>query len=173
MPYLAEVDTSAMSVDPMAELAKTLERNLFDGETYHDGMEEVKGHLNTIVSAYRAIYANSFADFETLLTPDAEFVMYGPEEMPMVGKVKGWHAILKQVIDNFSAIADQDVEVLDVIGQKGKVALLLHETGRICATGIKYDVRFTQWFRFRDGLIASIQQVVDTYSLYQAHQPKG
>jgi ketosteroid isomerase-like protein len=165
---LAEIEAAPVEPDSLSQLADAIEGKLLDGDEDASSRTNERQCLRLIIATFRAIFSGDYARLENLLTDNAEFTVYGPEEMPMVGRVVGWQAIIQRVIENFSGVSDQKVEVIDAIGQDDRIAILFHETGRLCATGKTYDIYFTQWFRFRDGRVACIRQVTDTFTLCSA-----
>lgn len=168
MHTLAEIETTSLEPGPLSAFAEAIECKLLAGDDDPSSRSKKQQCLAVVMETFRAIFSGEYAKLEAVLTDDAEFVTYGPEQMPMVGRVVGWQAIIRRVIENFAGVTDQKVEVIDAVGQVDRLSLLLHETGRMCATGKTYDVHVTQWFRLHEGRVACIRQVVDTYSLCTA-----
>ena len=164
------METTSLESDPLSSFAEAIESKLLAGDDDPSSRSKKQQCLAVIIETFRAIFSAEYARLESLLTDDAEFTTYGPEEMPMVGKVVGWQAIIKRVIENFAGVSDQKLEVIDAVGQADRISILLHETGRLCATGKTYDIHVTQWFRLHQGRIACIRQVTDTFALCT---PKG
>jgi ketosteroid isomerase-like protein len=162
---MAEIEATPLEPDSLSSLADAIEQKLLDGDDDALSRSKKKQCLHVVMETFRAIFSGDFAKLESLLTDDAEFTTFGPEEMPMVGRVIGWQAIIKRVIENFSGVTDQRVEVIDAVGQADRISILFHETGRMCATGKTYDIHVTQWFRLLGGRVACIRQVTDTYAL--------
>ena len=97
---------------------------------------------------------------EAVLTPDAEIAIHAPAEFPWIRQARGPAEIGAMIGHNFAALADQVPEIHSVVAQGDSIVLTGREGGRIRDTGQPYDVYFAQQYRFREGKITEIRQVV-------------
>lgn len=130
-----------------------------------------KSCLEALVGNYRAIGSGDFVGAVASLHGDVEMEIYGPPGTPFVGRWKGLKAVAKAMQANFAQVELQDVEIESVAAQGDSLVLLAHEVGRFRATGKQYDLRWVQWFRFREGKIVHIRELFDTAAVRAAASP--
>jgi ketosteroid isomerase-like protein len=78
----------------------------------------------------------------------------------MEGTWRGRDAVVAATRTNFARLDGQKPEIIDMIAQGDKIAVLLRESGVIASTGQAYSVRGVQWFTFVGGKIKRIEEII-------------
>jgi hypothetical protein len=86
----------------------------------------------------------------------------GPREIPFTGRWSGRDAVAEAVRSNFSRIDEQSPEILSVVAQGDMVVITGRETGRVVATGKKYDIHWVQHFTVRNGKVTRFWELFDS-----------
>lgn len=101
-------------------------------------------------------------DYESAVShahPDVEMEVFAPPEFPWIRRARGIAELRNALEHNFSALEQQQPEILNVIAQGDVVVLIGRERGRIRETGAAYDVEFVHRFTFRDRALASVRVI--------------
>jgi ketosteroid isomerase-like protein len=116
----------------------------------------------------RALASHDSAEIAASLHDDIDWAIFGPIDMfPYLGARRGKDATLEsiaQLVDNFRLHKVKQEEV--VIGEDSASALLrcslnANDTNR------PISVRAAAFLRFRDGKLASLRAVIDTFDLVE------
>jgi ketosteroid isomerase-like protein len=65
---------------------------------------------------------------------------------------------------------NQAIEFLDFVAQDDKVAVMLHVKASVHATGKVFESDIAHFFTIRDGKIARLVDLFDTFALAEAHR---
>lgn len=108
--------------------------------------------------AYIHLLEDRPEDFAACLANDVTFEIRG---LPVWNcQVNGRAETLAAITRNFSTIAEQSPEMLDLVAQGEMVCLMIEERGRLHNAAEPYHLLASQWFTFRDGKIASIREFI-------------
>jgi ketosteroid isomerase-like protein len=100
------------------------------------------------------------ASFVACLDPNVEMEIHAPAEFPWIRRARGAAAVRDAIEHNFGTVDNQAPQVLSVVAQGDLIDVVLHETGRIRATGQAYDVMGLQQFQFRNGCVRRFLEVL-------------
>jgi uncharacterized protein len=117
---------------------------------------------------YRALATGDAEGFAATLSDDVEMEIFGPPELPFAGRWRGRDEVLKAVAHNFGLIEEQRPEVESVVAQGDTVVVFARERGRFKATKREYEIRWVQWFTFRDGLMCRFRELAEADPLIAA-----
>jgi ketosteroid isomerase-like protein len=120
--------------------------------------ENVSAPENVLHAAYEAVIRGDFDLFGESLADDAELYICGFG--PLDGTWRGRDDVVAATRRNFALLSGQKPEVERIISQGGSIAALLRESGVFKSSGEPYSVRGAQFFRFADGKITRIDQIV-------------
>ena len=118
-------------------------------------------HLRCLQILYHAIARGAFEESLLLTTEDFTLEIYGPQSSPFNGKWQGREEVLQAMQRNFGMVEDQRPQIQSVVAQGDIVIITAHERGRIRATGKPYEVQWMQEFRFADGKVSGVRELVD------------
>ena len=120
----------------------------------------------------QALYAAfGRGDIQTLLsglTPDVDWTLAGPAEIPLAGQRRG----RDQVAAFFKGVGEmiefQQFEPQEFIAQGDKVVVIGHERGRVKATGCAFDEDWVPVFTLREGKVTKFREYYDTAAVLAA-----
>ena len=141
---------------------------------FHDGdphvaHKQVEGeNVRALADQYRALGAGDVAAAAATFADDVVLEIIGPRGAPFVGRWEGRDRVVEALGVNFSQVADMMPEVHTVTAQGDTVVVVARERGRYLPTGRWYDVHWVQVFRFRDGRLAHVREIIDNASLLTA-----
>jgi len=116
-------------------------------------------HPQAVLHAlYSAIVQGDFDRFGELVTDDVELHICG--FTPMNGDWRGRNEVVAATRRNFGLLNEQRPEIEGMIAQGDIVAVLIQENGLLKADGARYSLRGVQWFRFEDGKVKQIDEVL-------------
>ena len=111
-----------------------------------------------IHNAFSAIIRGDFDTFGESLSDDAELSIVGFG--PIDGTWKGRQEVVVATRRNFATLGQQEPEIEGMISQGTSAAILMRESGVLKSNGQAYSVRGVQWFRFENGKIKRIDEIV-------------
>lgn len=110
---------------------------------------------------YHAVARSAFEEMLDLTTDDFVLEVCGPAHLPMCGRWQGREEVLAALARNFSMVDEQRPTISSVVAQGDIVVVMAREQGIVRATGKRYDVRWVQEFRFTDGKVSRVYEVID------------
>jgi ketosteroid isomerase-like protein len=113
---------------------------------------------DTLHAMYGAAAGGDFESMATFFADDVRIEIRGCG--PFDCEVHGKAAAVARIRANFDSVAEQQPAMRDIAADAGSVVVRVEETGRL-KDERRYHVHAVQWFRFRDGLIASLAQIGD------------
>ena len=145
-----------------------LENAFHEGDPHATHKTAEKGNVKFLQEQYRALVRGDVAAFAAALADDVELDVIGGPDLPFAGRWKGRDEVLKAIARNFSLLEDQQPEVESVVAQGDTVVVFARERGRFKATGREYDIRWAQWFVFRDGQLFRMRELAEEAPLVAA-----
>jgi ketosteroid isomerase-like protein len=145
-----------------------LENAFHEGDPRATEKTAEKDNVKSLQEQYRALVRGDVAAFAATLADDVELDILGGPDLPFAGRWKGRDEVIKAVVLNFSLLEDQQPEVESVVAQGDTVVVFARERGRFKATGREYDIRWAQWFTFRDGLLFRMRELAEEGPLVAA-----
>ena len=109
---------------------------------------------------YSAVIRGDFNALRAAVAEDVELIISG--FAPFAGSWRGQEEVLKAIQANFANAKDQQPTMEGMVAGGDTVAVMLRETGAVADTGQPYNLRAVQWFTFKSGKIARIDQIVAT-----------
>jgi uncharacterized protein len=119
-----------------------------------------QSNVKTLQELYVAILSNNLSACVNFFAPDVILEMYFPDEFPFILNAKGVDEICAAIEKNYSALTEQQPELLSLVAQGDCVILLGHEKGIIQDSEMPYDVHFMQQYIFREGRVKYCKQIV-------------
>jgi len=114
---------------------------------------------------YRAIERGDTAAVSDYFHDDMDLEITGPPSLPILGRWRGRDTVATAVATNFAMLTNQRSEIRSLIAQGDTVVVVGHEEGLVVATEASYAVHWVQVYRFHDGRIAQLHEIVDGYSV--------
>jgi uncharacterized protein len=114
---------------------------------------------------YRAIERGDLAVVSAYFHDDMHLEITGPPSLPILGRWRGRDEVAAAVASNFAMLKNQRPEIRSLIAQGDTVVVLGHEEGLVVATEVSYAVHWVQVYRFQDGRIAQLHEILDGYSV--------
>src|SRR3954447_16933339 len=143
----------------VAHFIERLDHAFQEGDPRATEKTTEKDNVKLLQEQYRAVVRGDVAAFAAALADDIELDIFGGPDLPFAGSWKGREEVLKAVARNFSLLEDQRPEVESVVAQGDTVVVFARERGRFKATGREYEIRWAQWFTFRDGLVSRVREL--------------
>lgn len=113
---------------------------------------------STLRHVYECLIRGDFEAFGELLSDDAELEIRGAGAMD--GSWRGRAQVVEAARINFAQVADQKPEIDCIVAENDCAAVLFRESGLFRQNGRNYRVRAVQWFRFADGRVTRIDEIV-------------
>ena len=116
--------------------------------------------LRHLISVESQIAAIARGDLDAALAnaaPDVQLDIFAPREFQWIAHARGVADFRHALAVNFGSLVEQSPQILDVVADGDTVVLMGRETGRIRATGERYDVEFVERFTFDDGRLVSVR----------------
>jgi ketosteroid isomerase-like protein len=112
---------------------------------------------------YEIVVRGEFDALATFFAEDVEADIrgFGP---PMDGHWVGRRQVIEGMRVNFGMLDAQKPVMEGMISQGDTIAVLISESGVFKDSGREYRLRGVQWFRFANGKIARIDEVVASVS---------
>ena len=117
-------------------------------------------NLERLQECYRAIARADFAAVAALTADDVEMELTGPPLVPIAGHWRGRTQVDAATRANYAALADQRAELLALTATGNDVVVFAREQGRVRASGVLYDILWSQQYTFKEGLISRIRGVL-------------
>jgi ketosteroid isomerase-like protein len=111
-----------------------------------------------LLAAIQAIAAGDFAALPGYLTDGVELVIRGFPGMD--GTWTGCTDVVGAMQANFQKVKDQRPAMEGMIEQDDSVVVSFREAGVIRATGVAYEAQAVMWFRFTEGRIRRMEELV-------------
>jgi ketosteroid isomerase-like protein len=150
------------------QFIERLENAFHEGDPHATHKTAEKDNVKFLQEQYRALVRGDVAAFAAALAGDVELDVFGGPDLPFAGRWKGRDEVLKAIARNFSLLEDQQPEVESVVAQGDTVVVFARERGRFKSTGREYDIRWAQWFVFRDGLLFRMRELAEEGPLVAA-----
>jgi ketosteroid isomerase-like protein len=120
----------------------------------------------TVRAMYQAFQSGDHTALEALFADDIELEVFGPPEIPFVGKHRG-HEGLKAFFETVAhhterPDADHVPEVQELVAQGDKVVAIGVDRIRGKATARAYDGWWVHVIELRDGKVARVREYIDT-----------
>ena len=145
----------------VSQFIERLDHAFHEGDPRATEKTAENDNVKSLQEQYRALVRGDVASFAASLTDDVELDIIGGPDLPFAGRWKGRGEVLKAVARNFSLLEDQQPEVESVVAQGDTVVVFARERGRFRSTGREYDIRWAQWFVFRDGLLFRMRELAE------------
>lgn len=126
--------------------------------TGNAALKETGAPRGALHAAFDAIIQGDFAAFGESVTDDVELNICGFGELD--GTWRGREAVVAATRKNFGMLDQQKPEIVSIISQGDRIAVLLRERGVFKANGQPYSVRGVQWFTFVNGKIKNIDEII-------------
>ena len=147
-----------MDTTRLLPLDTTLTTLFEDGDPHAAGRAHERRNLGCVSRIFGAVLAGDYDHFEAELTPDVEFQLTGPSELPLRCHARGPAEVRKLVEHNFAATAEQEPQFVSLTAQGDQMVLIGREKGRVRESGQPYEVQFIYAFTFQDGKVSRITE---------------
>lgn len=112
-------------------------------------------------------------DIQTIVdhvTDDVEWIAEGPSSIPYLGKMKGPAEVQSKFFGGIAGTQeDMKLTIDDFIAQEDGVATFGRYSGKVKATGKRFDVALGHLFRVRDGKVSKFVNLGDTAAMAAAY----
>ena len=149
-----------MSEDAITRFIASLPSALDDGDENVAGKGVEAENVRRLQELYRALAHDELAAALSLMAPDVEMEIRAPSELGLVCSARGAAPTLAVMQENFAKVENQEPEVVSLVAQGNKVVVIAREKGRHRTSGRPYDLHWVQHYRFRDGKIARLLELV-------------
>lgn len=141
--------------------AQTIEGDLLGGTAKATPAEDAPpSNMALIMRLMAAISANDAEAITACLDPDMTVTIHTSIDFGLILKSRGAADTLSLILHNFALLHDQQPELHCILDQGDAIHALLRERGTVAATGQPYDVNAAQHYRFSNGRIASLVQIM-------------
>ncbi|MDA1188983.1 MAG: nuclear transport factor 2 family protein [Chloroflexi bacterium] len=131
-------------------------------------MTDASDSLSVVKRFYEAFARRDDATLLTLIADNAEWMAYGPPEIPFTGTWKG-RAELEEYYDAVRSTLDVHVyEPREFIAESETVVVLGWVEATVKPTGKPFKSHFSHIYTVRDGRITSYRNFLDTATLLDA-----
>jgi ketosteroid isomerase-like protein len=154
-----------MTADYMRAFVEGIEPAFRRGDSTVENKVAETENVQVLREFYRAIARGDLATAASYFHDDMDLEITGPPSLPILGRWRGRDEVAAAVVSNFAMLKDQRPEIRSLIAQGDGVVVFGHEEGVFVATDASYAVHWVQVYRFRDGRIAHLHEIVDGYSV--------
>lgn len=145
-----------------------LEQAFHAGDPKSKAKDDEARNVRALIEQYQAIARGDFAAAIDAWHDEIEFEMIGPPGSLLAGRWRGKDEVAAAVARNFSALEDQEAEVVSLVAQGDTIAIFAHERGKVRATGKSYECHWVQIYTFAGDKVKQLRSLADTASLYSA-----
>jgi ketosteroid isomerase-like protein len=160
-----------MSEAIYSEFTDNIKTAFYEGDTKVDTKVEEAENVRQVQEVFRALIRKDFAGLGDLLAEDVTLEIIGSPATPLAGHTRGRQQVLEATRNNLEVVKEQRPEVEAVIAQGNAVVVVGKEQGRFRATGLEYILHWIYIYRFKDGKIISVRELLDSAALVEAMQP--
>jgi ketosteroid isomerase-like protein len=152
---------SELSIHPASStrFIDRLHEAFLDGDEAAAGKVTEAANVRRLQEQYRALARGDFQPTISLMADGIELELHAPADLPITGCWRGVAAVTAAMRRNFGSLADQQAELLGVVAQGDTVVLFADESSKVRATGDRYQVRWVQFFTFRDDKLVRVRGV--------------
>jgi ketosteroid isomerase-like protein len=126
--------------------------------TRNAATKDVGAPHTVLHAAFDAIMQGDYDAFGDFVTEDVVLTISGFAVMN--GTWRGRNEVVSAARENFALLGEQKPEILEMISQGDRIAVLLRENGIYKSNGRAYRVRGVQWFTFEGGKIKKIDEII-------------
>jgi ketosteroid isomerase-like protein len=127
------------------------------------GQEAVDANMAVLQKVYEIVVRSDFDALAELFAESIELDVRGFGPL-MDGHWQGRGPVIQAMRVNFGMLDGQKPQMEGMISQGDSIAVLIRESGVFKGHGGEYRLRAVQWFRFTDGKIARIDEIVASVS---------
>jgi ketosteroid isomerase-like protein len=142
--FPSRLDTVFLSQDP----------NAADKHKELENVRRVEQMLATIASGNLNLMRDYFDD-------EMEMEIQSSPESGMSGHHQGVTSVMDALERNFSMLEDQKPIIEQVEADGDEVVVTAKESGRFKGSGQEYAVRLKHHFKFKDGKVVQMREIVD------------
>ncbi len=145
-----------------------LESAFHAGDPKAKAKDDENRNVRALIEQYQAIARGDFSAAIGAWDDEIEFEMIGPPGSILAGRWRGKDEVAAAVARNFSALEDQEAEVVSLVAQGDTIAIFARERGRVRATGKNYDCHWVQIYTFAGDKVKQLRSLVDTAAFLNA-----
>jgi uncharacterized protein len=161
-----------MSEAIYSEFTDNIKTAFYEGDTRVDTKAEEAENVRQVQEVFRALIAKDFAGLSDLLAEDVTLEIIGSPTTPLTGHTHGRQQVLEATRNNLDVVEEQRPEVEAVIAQGNTVVVVGKEQGRFRPTGREYTLHWVYIYKFKDGKIVSVRELLDSAALLEAMRPR-
>ena len=154
-----------MTTEFMRKFVDGIEPAFRQGDSSVDNKVAETENVRVFREVCRAIERGDFAVVTDYFHHEVDLEITGPPGFPILGHWRGRDQVAAAVARNFAMLKNQRPEIRWLIAQGDTVVIVGHEEGLFVATEASYAVNWVQVYRFQDGRIAQLHEIVDGYSV--------
>jgi ketosteroid isomerase-like protein len=154
-----------MTAEFMRAFVEGIEPAFRQGDSSVEHKVAESENVRVVRELYRAIERGDLAALSDCFHNDMDLEITGPPSLPILGRWRGRDEVATAVASNFAMLENQRPEIRSLIAQGDTVVIVGREEGFIVASGASYAVHWVQIYRFQDGRIAQLHEIVDGYSV--------
>jgi ketosteroid isomerase-like protein len=127
-------------------------------------------NIEFIRSMYDAFGRGDIRTIIEHITEDVEWIAEGPSSVAYFGTMKGPAEVQSKFFGGIAETQeDMKLAVENFVGQGDRVATFGRYSGKVRATGKRFDVALAHLFLIRDGKVSKFVNVTDTAAVAEAY----
>ncbi len=125
-------------------------------------------NLKLVQQLYRAFEQRDIPGLLDLLSPDIDWLFYGPESIPFTGHYRGHAGVAEFFQKALDCTELLQIEPREFSATQHNVLVEGHERGRAKATGRDWETHWAHVFAIESGRIVRMREYYDTAVLVDA-----